>query len=55
MPLVRRINGLYAAKTIEVSEPAFKNSLINYLELKRHPEQLPKAVLATWNRGPSTT
>ena len=47
VPLVRRINGLYAAKTIEESEPAFKNSLINYLELRRHPERLPKAVLAT--------
>ena len=30
-----------------MSEPAFKNSLINYLELQRHREQLPKAVLAT--------
>ncbi len=45
LPLVLRINGLYAAKTIEISEPAFKNSLINYLELKRHPDQLPRAVL----------
>ena len=35
MPLVRRINALYAAKTIEMSEPTFKNSLINYLELRR--------------------
>ncbi len=42
-----RINGLYAAKTIEGSDPAFKNSLINYLELKRHRDQLPRAVLAT--------
>lgn len=32
MPLLRRINGIYAAKTIEDADPAFKNSLINYLE-----------------------
>src|SRR5271166_2710876 len=47
MPLVRRVNGLYAAKTIEDADPAFKNSLINYLELRRHRAQMPKAVMAT--------
>jgi hypothetical protein len=47
LPLVGRINALYAAKTIEGADPAFKNSLINYLELKRHRDRLPKAVLAT--------
>src|SRR5262245_57845268 len=35
LPLVSRINALYAAKTIEEADPTFKNSLINYLELKR--------------------
>ena len=47
MPLLRRVNGLYAAKTIEDADPAFKNSLINYLELRRHRAQMPKAVMAT--------
>ena len=47
MPLLRRINGLYAAKTIEDADPAFKNSLINYLELRRYRTQMPKAVMAT--------
>ena len=47
MPLLRRINGIYAAKTIEDADPAFKNSLINYLELRRHRGQMPKAVMAT--------
>ena len=47
MPLVRRINGIYAAKTIEDADPAFKNSLINYLELRRYRGQMPKAVMAT--------
>ena len=33
IPLILRINGVYAAKTIEGADPAFKNSLINYLTL----------------------
>jgi len=47
MPLMRRINSIYAAKTIEDADPAFKNSLINYLELRRHRTLMPKAVMAT--------
>jgi hypothetical protein len=47
MPLLRRINGIYAAKTIEDADPAFKNSLINYLELRRFRGQVPKAIMAT--------
>ncbi len=47
LPVISRINALYAAKTIEMSEPAFKNSLINYLELRRNRDNLPRAVLAT--------
>ncbi len=47
MPLLRRINGIYAAKTIEDADPAFKNSLINYLELRRYRGQMPKAIMAT--------
>ena len=47
MPLLRRINGIYAAKTIEDADPGFKNSLINYLELRRYRGQMPKAVMAT--------
>src|SRR5262249_10531223 len=30
-PLVRRVNGFYAARTIEEADPSFKNSLISYL------------------------
>ena len=46
LPLVRRVNGLYAAKTIEEADPAFKNSLINYLDLRRRRGELPKSFLA---------
>ncbi len=46
LPLLSRINSLYAAKTIESTDSTFRNSLINYLELRRHRTQLPKAVMA---------
>src|SRR5262249_34896322 len=48
LPLVRRINAIYAAKTIEDADTSFKNSLINYLELRRQRGQLSRAVLATF-------
>ena len=47
MPVIRRINGIYAAKTIEDADSAFKNSLINYLELRGYRGQMPKAIMAT--------
>ncbi|MBV8381770.1 MAG: hypothetical protein JOZ63_04140, partial [Planctomycetaceae bacterium] len=46
LPLIRRVNGLYAAKTIEEADPAFQNSLINYIELRRRRGELPKSFLA---------
>ncbi len=45
LPLIGRVNGLYAAKTIEESDPTFKNSLINYLDLKRHRSEISKAAM----------
>ena len=56
LPFILRINGVYAAKTIEDADPAFKNSLVNYLTLRTHRDRLPKAVLATLEaRAPSVT
>ena len=46
-PLLRRVNGFYAARTIELLDPQFKNSLINYLDLRKHKDVLPKRVLRT--------
>src|SRR5512135_451244 len=46
LPMVRRINGFYAARTIEGADPSFKNSLINYLDLRRRRGELSKAALA---------
>jgi hypothetical protein len=45
-PLLRRVNGLYAAKTIEDVDPTFKNSLLNYLDLRRRRKEMPRAVMA---------
>src|SRR5205823_187443 len=44
-PLLSRVNGFYAAKTIEDADPAFKNSLISYLDLRKHRDELPKRTL----------
>ena len=46
LPMVRRVNGFYAAKTIEETDPTFKNSLINYLDLRRHRDSIPGSALA---------
>jgi len=46
LPLISRVNGIYAAKTIEDADPKFKTSLINYLDLRRKRKELPKSALA---------
>ena len=46
LPMVSHVNGVYAAKTIEESHPAFKNSLINYLSLRSRREDHSKAFMA---------
>src|SRR4051794_13985046 len=45
-PLFWSVNGFYAARTIEGADPAFKNSLINYLDLRRGREKVPAHFLA---------
>ncbi len=45
-PLISHVNGLYAAKTIEGVDPAFKNSLINYLTLRRRPDAVSRSFMA---------
>ena len=42
--LTRRINPLYAAKTIEEGKPTLKNSLINFLLLRRQPDGIREVV-----------
>lgn len=39
-PLVHRINPIFAAHTIERSEPSLKNSLINFLLLRGHRQEV---------------
>ncbi|AMV37622.1 hypothetical protein [Planctomyces sp. SH-PL62] len=45
-PLAMSINAMYAAKTIEGADPDIKNSLINYLEIRRDPARVSKNVMA---------
>ncbi len=45
-PMLLRVNSLYAAKTIETSDTTFKNSLINYLELRKHRGEMSSRALA---------
>lgn len=44
VPMIHRINPIFAAHTIEQSRPTLKNSLINFLLLRGHRRQLPEAV-----------
>ncbi|MDX2035948.1 MAG: hypothetical protein SFX72_04805, partial [Isosphaeraceae bacterium] len=44
-PLLLSVNHFYAAKTIETADPAFKNSLINYVDLRKRRGELPKSFL----------
>ncbi len=44
--LVFRINPVFAAHTIEQNRPGFKNSLINFLLLRRQKEEIEKDDLA---------
>jgi len=46
LPMVSRVNGLYAARTIEGTDPTFKNSLITYLELRRHKTPIGRSAMA---------
>ena len=43
--LLRKIHPDYAAKMIEAEQPSFKNSLLNYVSLRRQPEATHVAVM----------
>ncbi len=42
--IVRRINPIYAAQTIEQSRPSLKNSIINFLLLRSHQAELAPVI-----------
>ena len=44
--MMSRVNGFYAARTIESVDPTFKNSLINYLDLRKRRNELSKSTMA---------
>jgi len=45
VPALRRINLLYAARTVERADPNTKNSLINWLLLRRHSDEIPESIM----------
>ncbi|MFT7642011.1 MAG: hypothetical protein ACI9G1_003767 [Pirellulaceae bacterium] len=44
--LIYRISPLYAARTIERAQPSLKNSLINFLQLRKESGNVPQVVLS---------
>ena len=51
-PLLHRVNPIYAAATIEKSEPTLKNSLINFLLLRSHRQEVALWCTRRSNSGP---
>ena len=45
-PMMMHINELYASKSIETVDPQFKNSLINYLQIRDDADKVAPSVLA---------
>lgn len=54
LPLWRRINPLFAASTIEKSEPTLRNSLINFLLLRGHRSAVAPSILQAIERRAAT-
>lgn len=52
--MMKRINPDYAAKMIEEVKPGFYNSLLNYVSLRRNPENVKTAVLDAVSRQAAT-
>lgn len=44
-PAFRRVNGLFAAKTVEAVDPKMKNSVLSWVEISEKSESLPNPVL----------
>ncbi|MEX1097907.1 MAG: hypothetical protein WED34_17815 [Planctomycetales bacterium] len=47
LPATRRVNTLYAARTIERSDPAAKSTLLNLVDLRRAGRPVPPQILGT--------
>jgi collagen type III alpha len=44
LPYLRRVSGLYAARTIELSEPGLKSTLLNLVDLRRAGREVPQEI-----------
>ena len=53
-PLLHRINPVFAAATIEQSQPALKNSLINFLLLRGHRQEVAPVVFEAMEHRAAT-
>ena len=53
-PLVNRINPVFAAQAIEQVRPTLKNSLINFLLLRSHPEDVAPVVFRALEQRAAT-
>ncbi len=51
---LKRINLDYAAKMIEEAKPSFRNSLMNYVSLRKHADEIKPAVLDAVSRQAAT-
>ena len=49
--LTRKINPVYAAKVVEESQPSIKNSLINYILLRRSKNKVSRSVVNAIGSG----
>lgn len=45
LPLLKRVNALYAARVIESADPALRSSLLNFVDLRDAGKPAPKPVL----------
>ncbi|VAX42549.1 hypothetical protein MNBD_PLANCTO02-1968, partial [hydrothermal vent metagenome] len=55
MPYLKRINPLFAARTLEVSDPQLKSSLLNFIDLAEGQREIPKHIREAMEKRAATT
>ncbi|MDA1165062.1 MAG: hypothetical protein O3B13_18350, partial [Planctomycetota bacterium] len=54
-PLFRRVNTLYAAKTLEQASPELKSTLLNYVDLKSAGREVSPAIIESMEKRAAVT
>ena len=49
-PYLKNVSGLFAAKTLEMSAPEFRSSLLSLIDLKRSGREVSPLILATMEK-----